>query len=118
MVETIIQSFRRDKNYFSRVSNWIFSGKFLADEKGKEEAIIKTLFEYLYIQIVVYGGNVIMILCFSGTGNSRYIAGRIAGALQDKVVDLNAKIKALENRVIILNRQEICLWISNLPQPY
>ena len=35
-----------------------------------------------------------MILCFSGTGNSRYIAGRIAQALPDKVVDLNAKIRA------------------------
>ena len=35
-----------------------------------------------------------MILCFSGTGNSRYIAKQIADALQDKVVDLNLKIKA------------------------
>ena len=34
-----------------------------------------------------------MILCFSGTGNSRYIARRIAEALPDEVVDLNAKIK-------------------------
>ncbi len=32
-----------------------------------------------------------MILCFSGTGNSRYIAERIAEALQDEIVDLNAK---------------------------
>ncbi len=35
-----------------------------------------------------------MVLFFSGTGNSRYIAMRIADALQDTVVDLNAKIKA------------------------
>ncbi len=35
-----------------------------------------------------------MILCFSGTGNSRYIARRIAEALKDEIVDLNAKIKA------------------------
>ena len=35
-----------------------------------------------------------MILCFSGTGNSRYIARRIAEALKDKIVDLNAKIKS------------------------
>lgn len=35
-----------------------------------------------------------MVLFFSGTGNSRYIAGRIADALQDELVDLNAKIKA------------------------
>lgn len=38
-----------------------------------------------------------MIFCFSGTGNSRYIAMRIAEALQDEVVDLNAKIKANDN---------------------
>ena len=35
-----------------------------------------------------------MVLCFSGTGNSRYIARRIAEALQDEIVDLNARIKA------------------------
>ncbi len=35
-----------------------------------------------------------MIFCFSGTGNSRYIAGRIAQALPDEMADLNAKIKA------------------------
>ena len=34
-----------------------------------------------------------MILCFSGTGNSRYIAGRIAQALSEEVADLNARIK-------------------------
>ncbi len=34
-----------------------------------------------------------MIFCFSGTGNSRYIAERLAEALRDSVVDLNAKIK-------------------------
>ena len=34
-----------------------------------------------------------MILCFSGTGNSRYIAKRIAEALSDKVIDLNQKMK-------------------------
>lgn len=37
-----------------------------------------------------------MILCFSGTGNSRYIAKQIADALQDKVIDLNSKIKATD----------------------
>ena len=35
-----------------------------------------------------------MILCFSGTGNSRYIANRIAEALQNKIVCLNTRIKA------------------------
>ncbi len=34
-----------------------------------------------------------MIFCFSGTGNSRYIARRIADSLQDKIVDINKKIK-------------------------
>ncbi len=34
-----------------------------------------------------------MVLCFSGTGNSRYIARRIAEALKDEIADLNAKIK-------------------------
>ena len=31
-----------------------------------------------------------MILCYSGTGNSRYIAQRIADELQDNIIDLNA----------------------------
>ncbi len=35
-----------------------------------------------------------MILCFSGTGNSRYIARQIAKISCDEVLDLNAKIKA------------------------
>ncbi len=34
-----------------------------------------------------------MVLCFSGTGNSSYIASRIAKALQEEMVNLNAKIK-------------------------
>ena len=34
-----------------------------------------------------------MIFCFSGTGNSRYIAKQIAETLQDQVIDLNGKIK-------------------------
>lgn len=38
-----------------------------------------------------------MIFCFSGTGNSRYVAGRIAEALQENMVDLNAKIKSNDN---------------------
>lgn len=35
-----------------------------------------------------------MILYFSGTGNSRYIAGRLSAALNDEVLDLNQSIKA------------------------
>lgn len=34
-----------------------------------------------------------MILCYLGTGNSRYIARRIVDALQDEIVDLNERIK-------------------------
>ena len=34
-----------------------------------------------------------MIFCFSGTGNSRYIAKRIAGATSEEILDLNQKIK-------------------------
>ena len=41
-----------------------------------------------------------MILCFSGTGNSRYIARRFAEALQDTIVDLNAKMKAHDNSLV------------------
>ena len=35
-----------------------------------------------------------MILYFSGTGNSNYVAKRIADALGDEIVNLNARIKA------------------------
>ena len=48
-----------------------------------------------------------MILCFSGTGNSRYIAERIAEALQDEVTDLNAKIKAHDNSPLQTRRDVI-----------
>ena len=38
-----------------------------------------------------------MVFAFSGTGNSRYIARRIAGALQEDIIDLNEKIKENNN---------------------
>lgn len=38
-----------------------------------------------------------MIFCFSGTGNSRYIANCIAKELQDNTIDLNTKIKTNDN---------------------
>lgn len=34
-----------------------------------------------------------MIFCYSGTGNSRYIAQRIADELHENIIDLNEKIK-------------------------
>ncbi len=36
-----------------------------------------------------------MIFCFSGTGNSRYIAKRIADELHENIIDLNEKIKTI-----------------------
>ena len=41
-----------------------------------------------------------MIFCFSGTGNSRYIAKRIAEVLKDDIIDLNARIKARDTTSI------------------
>ena len=48
-----------------------------------------------------------MVLCFSGTGNSRYMARRIAEGLQDEITDLNAKIKANDNSPIRTERDVI-----------
>ena len=41
-----------------------------------------------------------MIFCFSGTGNSRYIAERLADALPDTLVDLNTKIKTQDVKTV------------------
>ena len=41
-----------------------------------------------------------MILFFSGTGNSNYVAKRIADALGDEIVNLNARIKASDTSSI------------------
>lgn len=38
-----------------------------------------------------------MIFCFSGTGNSLYIARRIAKEMNEEIIDLNAKIKNNDN---------------------
>ena len=48
-----------------------------------------------------------MILCFSGTGNSRYIARQLAGALHDEIVDLNVKIKAADHSPVRAGRDII-----------
>lgn len=53
------------------------------------------------------GGSDSMIFCFSGTGNSRYIAQRIAEALRDPVIDLNVKIKAGDHSPIQTGRNVI-----------
>ena len=46
-----------------------------------------------------------MIFCFSGTGNSRYIARRIAAAMQYGIVDLNKKIRT--NTIRVSERAEM-----------
>ena len=48
-----------------------------------------------------------MIFCFSGTGNSRYIAKQVAAALQDTVTDCNAKIKAGDTSPVQTGRDVI-----------
>lgn len=48
-----------------------------------------------------------MIACFSGTGNSRYIARRISEALKDEVFDLNEKIKTGDHSPIQTGRDVI-----------
>ena len=58
-----------------------------------------------------------MILCFSGTGNSRYIAKKIADELQDEIVDMNAKNQG--NRLFANeNRQKYNRSGSNLCVAY
>ena len=58
-----------------------------------------------------------MILCYSGTGNSRYIAQRIADELQDNIIDLNEKIKT-NNYSSIENRRRCYPCCSNLCLAY
>ena len=41
-----------------------------------------------------------MILYFSGTGNSKYVAKRIADALGDALVNLNDRIKASDTSLV------------------
>ena len=41
-----------------------------------------------------------MIIYFSGTGNSRYIAKRIADNIRDELIDANDKIKRRDTRTI------------------
>ena len=48
-----------------------------------------------------------MIFCFSGTGNSRYIAGRIAEAIRDEITDLNIKIKENDSSPVRTGRDVI-----------
>ena len=46
-----------------------------------------------------------MILCFTGTGNSRYIAERIAKALGDELLSMNDRIKAGESSPVTSDKR-------------
>ena len=48
-----------------------------------------------------------MILYFSGTGNSKYVAQRIVDALGDEIVNLNARIKASDTSPVETDEQVI-----------
>ena len=48
-----------------------------------------------------------MIFCFSGTGNSRYIAKIIAEETGDAIVDLNEKIKKDDRSPVSVNGDAI-----------
>lgn len=48
-----------------------------------------------------------MIFCFSGTGNSEYVAKQIAVATDDKVVSINALIKQNETKKFIIKDSPI-----------
>ena len=59
-----------------------------------------------------------MVLYFSGTGNSKYIAKRIAEAIRENTVDLNMKIKENDTsplqtgRDVIYCDTDLCLAYS------
>ena len=48
-----------------------------------------------------------MVLYFTGTGNSRYIAGRIADALCDELVSMNERIKAGDTSPVVSDERLI-----------
>ena len=53
-----------------------------------------------------------MVVYFSGTGNSKYIAERIAGSLQEKLLCMNERIKSGDCR------GEECLVCDELRKRY
>ena len=48
-----------------------------------------------------------MIFCFSGTGNSNYVAKRIADALGDEIVNLNDRIKVSDTSPVEIGERVI-----------
>ena len=60
-----------------------------------------------------------MVLYFSGTGNSKYIAKRIAEAIQENAVDLNMKIKENDTSPLQTGRDAVSYTHLTLPTtPY
>ena len=50
-----------------------------------------------------------MILYFTGTGNSRYIAERIAVALDDELLSMNDRIKACDTSPVTSDERLVIL---------
>ena len=48
-----------------------------------------------------------MVLYFTGTGNSRYIASRIAEALSEELFSINERIKAIDTSPVTTNERLI-----------
>lgn len=48
-----------------------------------------------------------MILCFSATGNSRYVADRVAAATDDDVRDIAALLSAGETSLLIAEGEAV-----------
>ena len=58
-----------------------------------------------------------MILFFSGTGNSNYVAKRIADALGDALVNLNDRIKASDTSPVETGERVIILSLIHISEP-
>lgn len=48
-----------------------------------------------------------MVLYFTGTGNSRYIASRIAEALSEELFSINERIKTIDTSPVTTNERLI-----------
>ena len=48
-----------------------------------------------------------MVLYFTGTGNSRHIASRIAEALSEELFSINERIKAIDTSPVTTNERLI-----------
>ena len=57
-----------------------------------------------------------MVICFSGIGNSKYIADRIAASLQEKLLCMNERIKSGNTGSVKTGENLICLLYTS-PSP-